>query len=178
MTSYLEAATLLRSMLQGMGTAINLALGDIDKNLEGLRKVYLEDVEKHKTLRSMLQAELALGLHTPAGDSGCKLKDPSAACQLQWLLRGQEFFLAMLQRLFDGDSSGASSAYAATLQQYHGWMTSTAIKTSLLAMPGKESICRMRQLCPALAQDKDEARLAAAITRDCRRVGAEMLPIV
>mmetsp|Transcript_53184 Transcript_53184/g.106751 ORF Transcript_53184/g.106751 Transcript_53184/m.106751 type:complete len:299 (+) Transcript_53184:38-934(+) len=177
MQSFLEAALRYREALSIMGAAVKLVLGDFEKNYTLVESIVKADPSGRGTLRAFLQAELDSGLHRPSAPGAtAKLRDPSGACQLQWLLRGLEFFFTMLRLLIDGDRYPGSHAYAQTLQQYHGWFTSLGIKAALSGMPSRDSLCSMVALCPAL--ENEPARLSDAVSRDTARAADAMLPMV
>lgn len=173
MDEFFQAAEAYRLALSVMGTATSVATGDIGKNLIGAKEAFDKESDKRRTLRSFLQAELDLGIHK-SGPSP-SLKDPSGACQLQWLLRGFEFFLTVLKLLFQGDTSAPSIAYGQTLAKYHGWVTRAGVKTALLGIPSKDSVCKNQALCPT---ETDKHKLAEVITNDITIASAEALPLI
>eukprot|EP00411_Alexandrium_monilatum_P024659 CAMPEP_0175208554 /NCGR_PEP_ID=MMETSP0093-20121207/13680_1 /TAXON_ID=311494 /ORGANISM="Alexandrium monilatum, Strain CCMP3105" /LENGTH=294 /DNA_ID=CAMNT_0016501737 /DNA_START=20 /DNA_END=904 /DNA_ORIENTATION=+ len=177
MPAFLEAAMRYREAILTMGTAVKLVVGDFQKNYDYVESVLEEDSSgRRRTLLAFLQTELDLGVHSVGQGSSCKLCNPSGALMLQWLLRGLEFMFTMLKLMFDGDKYAANSAYAKTLQQYHGWVTSLGIRAALSGMPDRKGVCSISALCPAMEQNP--ARLSAAITRDIQRAVDAMLPMV
>uniref|UniRef100_A0A7S1MBS7 Glycolipid transfer protein domain-containing protein n=1 Tax=Alexandrium catenella TaxID=2925 RepID=A0A7S1MBS7_ALECA len=173
---FLEASVRYREAVSTMGTAVKLVLGDFEKNYNLVESIVKADPSGRGTLRAFLQAELDSGLHKLGTKGAVRLRDPSGACQLQWLLRGLEFFFTMLRLLFDGDKYAASHAYGQTLQQYHGWVTSLGIKAALTGMPSRDGFCSLQALCPALEGEPEQ--LSAAISRDTLRAVDAMLPMV
>merc|ERR1712224_639799 len=100
-------------------------------------------------------AEQSSVLHTPGEGKKCTLKDPSGAMQLQWMLRALEFFFTMLKYMWtESKKSPVSSAYADTLQNYHGFMASTGIKAALLGMPDKKGLCANKQIAPGVPNEQ------------------------
>jgi len=175
MEAFLLAAAKYKEAMQTLGTAVNMILGDFDKNFAVVDSCVHEDPERRRTLRSFLQAELDSNRHSVGQGAQCQLNDPSGACQLQWLLRGLEFVFCMLKLLFDGDQQAALHAYEQTLKQYHSWFTSLGIKAALLGMPSREGICSITALGPGL---RDPGVLSRAVSRDVFLAVSAMLPIV
>lgn len=178
MDKFFEALVIYREAQPLMGKTVQWILADFDSNYAVSKAEYEADVKARKTLRGFLQTELDARIHQLEDGNGhdLHLKDPSGACQLQWLLRALEFFLTMLHLLFvEGDNHGASNAYATTLSQYHGWMTSVPLRALLSAMPGRDSICAIEALCPKATSPESRAR---AISDDIVRVTSSMLPLV
>lgn len=176
MAAFLEVGLAYRAALAPLGTAVKLVLGDFDANYNGTRKAYEENPSGRATARSFLEAESSDTSHTRGVGSACRLKDPSGACQMQWLLRGFHFFGTFLKLMFEDDTACGAHAYEQALKPYHGWLASTASKAAVMGMPSKDSVCRMETLCPELAQDKE--RLKEVISRDIQRATALFVPIV
>lgn len=175
MDAFLVACKTFLEVMQVFGTATNLAAGDIAGNMASVRNVLDEDPEQRRTFLSFLQAELDSNQHIVGQGNVCQLMDPSGACKLQWLLRGLEFSLTLMKLLMEGDTQAAPHAYEQTLKQYHGWATSLVVRTALLAVPSKESLCSIQALGPRL-RDGDE--LARAVSRDILLAVDVMLPLV
>jgi len=175
MPAFLIAVTKYREVVAVMGSGARMALSDCEKNFAGVQACVEAEPSVRKTLRSFLRAELDSGVHHPGQASECKLRDPSGACQLEWLLRGLEFFLTMVKLLFEEDADAPWTAYDQTLQQYHGWITSRAFRSLLMTMPGKEYISTIQDLCPGVTDPK---RLATVISRDAALATNAMLPMV
>lgn len=173
---FFEAAEIYRAVIAPMGTAVNLVLQDFDKNLQVCRAALAEDPRGRATLRSFLQSEVDRGFHRQGPGETCGLKDPSGACQMQWLLRGLQFFLSYVQYLFQGNGSGAANkAYSETLQPYHKWMTSMGVKAAMMAMPGQESVKGIQALCPA---EPDRSKAKEIVARDGTRAAEAALPLI
>lgn len=175
MEEFLAAVGRYREAVAALGFAVGFLLGDVEKNLAGVTAAVQEDPAGRGTHRSFLQAELDSGVHKPGEGSVCRLRDPSGACQMQWMLLGMELVLLMLKLLFEGDRNAVANAYSQTLQPYHSWYSSTMVRALVTAVPSKESICAAQELCPGL---EDRAKLAAAISRDADRATCVMLPMV
>lgn len=134
MENFFQACELYRDILSKLGTAVGFVLSDIDDNLGGAKKAYMECPEQRKTIRDFLQP------HHPGGHAGIG--------KMMWLLRGLEFFLVMIENLFESNGSkGAVEAYSETLMQYHGWAIQMTVKVGMRAMPSIDTICRSEGLC-------------------------------
>eukprot|EP00442_Polarella_glacialis_P039486 CAMPEP_0115116176 /NCGR_PEP_ID=MMETSP0227-20121206/43127_1 /TAXON_ID=89957 /ORGANISM="Polarella glacialis, Strain CCMP 1383" /LENGTH=198 /DNA_ID=CAMNT_0002516979 /DNA_START=116 /DNA_END=712 /DNA_ORIENTATION=- len=159
MAKFFEAADTYRNILSQMGTAIGFVLTDVDDNLGGAKKAFQEAPEPRKTMRSYVSSSHA------------------GIPKLMWLLRGFEFFLTMLEKLFDPatDGSGAASqAYNSTLIVYHGWVVQMGLKAAMMAMPGRESICKIEGFCPGASP----ARRKELVCRDGLLAASAALPQV
>ena len=76
----------------------------------------------YKTMRALLQAEVALGLHKPGG----QLEDPSAAMGLLWTRRGLAFWMEVFQMQVKQSASlkeQMGKAYDRTLSNFHGFIS-------------------------------------------------------
>lgn len=176
LAEFFDAAEAYRGILSHMGAAVGFILKDVDGNLQGAKGVFMQDPARKASLRSLLQSELEARLHQPGPPAQARLKDPSGACQMQWLLRGFEFFLTMLKLFFEGDGAGAPSrAYAETLSHYHGWVVSMGVKAALLTMPTRESVVRIQAYCPT---EPDREKAAALVARDAVKAAEAALPLV
>jgi len=176
MAAFFEVALAYRAALSTLGAAVKLVLGDFDPNYNVARTFFDEKPTERATGRTFFEADLSNPDHKTGQGKACKLKDPSSSCKMQWLLRGLNFFGTYLKLMFEDDSSCAKNAYAATLAMYHGYFSAAGFKTCLLAMPGKDSVCKMEAICPELAADKE--KLKEAILRDVPGAMAAMLPLV
>merc|ERR1740129_2580564 len=99
-------------------------------------------------------------MHCPGKGIACKLRDPSGAHGLQWLLRSLEFFITFLKLAFEGDASAGSRAIA--------------VKAAVAFMPDRAAICRTQALGPRL----DEERLREFLVSDVHRATGAMLPTI
>lgn len=173
---FIAGASRFREANKVIGLAA-VALGDFDKNLSMVSACVQKDPAGRRTLRGYLQAELDSGVHSPGTGSTCSLKDPSGACQLQWLLLGLELLLQFIKLVMEGDRDALTNAYAQTLRPYHNWLTSLSVEGSITLMgaPTREFIFGVQALCPGV---KDRGRLAADISRDAERTATVMLPLV
>lgn len=134
MENFFKAADMYRDILSKLGTAVGFILSDIDDNLNNAKKAYLECPGQRKTAKAFLQP------HPPDGHAGIS--------KMMWLLRGLEFFLVMIELIFESNGSkGAIDAYKETLVQYHGWAVQMTVKVGMMAMPGIDRICQSEALC-------------------------------
>lgn len=172
---FFEAAECYRAVIAPMGTAVNLVLQDFDKNLQGCRAAERAEPQTRSTHRSLMQSEMELKMHTPGPGDRCGLKDPSGTCQMQWLLRGLHFFLTYIKYMFQGDSSPANKAYAETLQPYHKFLTSMGVKAAMMAMPGRDGVAGIQQLCP---DEPDRTKAKEIVIRDGLRAAEVALPLI
>jgi len=176
MAKFFEAVEVYLKVLSALGKAVGVVVNDVGKNLQGARAAFLKEPEARSTLRGFLQAELESDAHKVAPNGATKLKDPSGACQLQWLLRGCEFLVTLLQMQFEGHRGAPQKAYGATLQNYHSWQVAMGVKAMLVAVPGKDKIAAMETLCPELEGDKEG--LAQLVGRDVQLAADAGLPLL
>ena len=91
------------------------------------------------TLRAVLSAERAQGMHAPG-----KLADPSAAVALLWMHRSLAFQHAMLDGLCSKRESKLSDvareAYTKHLEANHSWLLKNTFKMSLNSMPTRDEL--------------------------------------
>lgn len=176
MTEFFEALEVYCSLLKLFGSATKLVLGDLERNLTVARAAYLEEPRLRGTLRGFLRREREGGQHKFRADGSLvELKNPSGALQLQWLLRGLEFFATFLDKLFDGDVSAAQNAYAVSLQAYHNRFTSTAFRTAILAMPNRKALCSIKDICPDVT---DVAEREHLVVQSGKEAASVLLSIV
>mmetsp|Transcript_131588 Transcript_131588/g.357308 ORF Transcript_131588/g.357308 Transcript_131588/m.357308 type:complete len:255 (+) Transcript_131588:9-773(+) len=176
LAEFFEAAEVYLKALSSMGKAVGVVASDVSKNLAGAKAAFLREEAARPTLKDFLRAELESGEHRVAPGGATKLKDPSGACQMQWLLRGLEFCLVMLRMLFEGHKGAPQKAYAETLQQYHNWKISMGLKALLVAVPGRDRMSTVDAFCPDLAGDKEA--LAELVCREAPLAVASGLPLV
>jgi len=90
------------------------------------------------TLRGLLEAERASGVHRPGG----VLRDPSAGIALTWLRRSLAFQRGLLQGLTADRgatlSAVATAAYKAHLERYHNWVLRGTFKVCLGGLPARD----------------------------------------
>merc|ERR1711879_1017095 len=86
---------------------------------------------------------------------------------------GFEMYLLIYKMIFEGVRNAASVAYAETLEPYHTWATASGIRALFFLIPGRESICATRSLCPGMQGD-----IKGVIERDVTDATREMLPMV
>ena len=91
------------------------------------------------TLRAVLSAERAQGMHAPG-----KLADPSAAVALLWMHRSLAFQHGMLEGLCSKRESKLSEvareAYTKHLEANHSWLLKNTFKMSLSSMPTRDEL--------------------------------------
>jgi len=175
MDPFLEAAESCRLALSVLTYAAVWALTDFERSLASARACYEEDPVARRTVRDLLLSEMMVqGMHCPGKGIACKLRDPSGAHGLQWLLRSLEFFITFLKLAFEGDASAGSRAYAQTLERYHGRPRAIAVKAAVAFMPDRAAICRTQALGPRL----DEERLREFLVSDVHRATGAMLPTI
>ncbi|CAE7429047.1 CYP38, partial [Symbiodinium sp. KB8] len=122
MAKFFEACELYRDMLSKLGSATGFVLSDIESNLKKAQVVYEQAPEERATFSGYLK---------------------SSVVGVAWLLRGVQFFLAMIKLMFTQETGNAGvEAYKQTLMQYHGWMLQKTVKIGMRAMPGKDGIVK------------------------------------
>ena len=117
------------------------------------------------TLRGLLDAEVASGLHGAAKGNGQPrtLKDPSAAVALVWVRRSLAFQTHVLGGLASDRSSSLSAvageAYKTTLEKFHTWLLKSTFRMGLNAMPTRgEFLKKLSEGEPRLKSRPDAER--------------------
>ena len=91
------------------------------------------------TLRAVLSAERAQGMHAPG-----RLADPSAAVALLWMHRSLSFQHAMLDGLCSRRDTKladvAREAYTKHLEANHSWLLKNTFKMSLSSLPTRDEL--------------------------------------
>jgi hypothetical protein len=91
------------------------------------------------TLRAVLSAERAQGMHAPG-----RLADPSAAVALLWMHRSLSFQHAMLDGLCSRRDTKladvAREAYTQHLEANHSWLLKNTFKMSLSSLPTRDEL--------------------------------------
>ena len=138
------------------------------------------------TLRGLLEAEVATGVHQTGGVLG----DPSAAIAVLWLRRTLQFLLHVLGGLCagsgsDGGGGGGGSpsrasplkiepeqdfkemvrtAYAAHLEPFHGWLLRNCYVVALNTLPKRDEL--LQKLAPGVEPVLRE-RVCVREAREC-----------
>lgn len=135
---------MLRNLLTPVfGTTMVLAVKNDEGNIEKVRQALVKQSAANggvpPTLRAVLSAERAQGMHAPG-----KLADPSAAVALLWMHRSLAFQHAMLDGLCSKRESKLSDvareAYTKHLEANHSWLLKNTFKMSLNSMPTRDEL--------------------------------------
>ena len=106
------------------------------------------------SLRSLLEAERASGIHQPGGI----LADPSAAIALVWLRRSLSFqnsiFEAFIADRGASVSNLARDAYKNHLERFHNFWLKSTFRAGLSAMPARADF--LVRLAPNVPEDERE----------------------
>eukprot|EP00444_Apocalathium_aciculiferum_P026143 CAMPEP_0183441120 /NCGR_PEP_ID=MMETSP0370-20130417/83790_1 /TAXON_ID=268820 /ORGANISM="Peridinium aciculiferum, Strain PAER-2" /LENGTH=203 /DNA_ID=CAMNT_0025630219 /DNA_START=62 /DNA_END=673 /DNA_ORIENTATION=+ len=154
---FLEACAAYREGLCSMGPAAQVAVSDFDGNFTVVQAFFQKDSGNRATWKALCL------------DSG------APRVQLKWLLWGLEFFMTYLLKLWEGDWSGASTAYGLTLTNHHSFMQRLGFKALLVTLPGRDSIRNQRMLCP---DHSGKEPLGKVVDRDVSRMVQGFLPAV
>ena len=136
-----------------------------------------EALGRPASLRGLLEAEVASGIHKPARARGeaRSLKDPSAAIALVWVRRSVAFQTAVLGAMADDRdatlSSLAAEAYKAHLERYHTWILKSTFRMGLNAMPGRAEFVQ-RLAGEALSELDDATERARVVYEDVSELAA------
>jgi len=131
--------------VEKLGPLMALAVNNDEANCEKIRAAWAELQQREpqrdiSTLRALLEAEVASGIHKPGG----VLADPSAAVALRWLRRSLGFFATILARMLDDRTASipqiARSAYKEQLESLHGWVVRKTMCAGFSAMPCREEV--------------------------------------
>lgn len=124
---------LLLRLLDKIGPTMAVLRLDVQRNIERLQELYLQDPSKYSTLTAMVEKE---------ADDGTVRKGDSCARAILWLTRSMDFTVALLQRLEEEEGSDEQSlaqlveaAYMVSLKPWHGWISSAACKIALKLIP-------------------------------------------
>ncbi|EOD11928.1 hypothetical protein EMIHUDRAFT_357682, partial [Emiliania huxleyi CCMP1516] len=134
------------------------------------------------TLRGLLEAERASGVHKPGG----VLRDPSAGIALTWLRRSLAFQRGLLQGLAADRgatlSAVATAAYKAHLERYHNWVLRGTFKVCLGGLPARDVFLDKLgpELRPAERAEvcyREAAEVGEAMRRADERMGALLVAL-
>lgn len=132
---FLGLSHLLLRLLDKIGPTMAVLRLDVQRNIERLQELYLQDPSKYSTLTAMVEKE--------ADDSTVRKAD-SCARAILWLTRSMDFTVALLQRLEEEEEEGSDqqslaqlveAAYKVSLKPWHGWISSAACKIALKLIP-------------------------------------------
>ncbi|VAH47962.1 unnamed protein product [Triticum turgidum subsp. durum] len=133
---FLGLSHLLLRLLDKIGPTMAVLRLDVQRNIERLQELYLQDPSKYSTLTAMVEKE---------ADDGTVRKADSCARAILWLTRSMDFTVALLQRLEEEEKEEGSdqqslaqlveAAYMVSLKPWHGWISSAACKIALKLIP-------------------------------------------
>lgn len=166
---FIEAfSMMLRNLLTPVfGTTMVLAVKNDEGNIEKVRQALTKQSAANggapPTLRAVLSAERAQGMHTPG-----KLADPSAAVALLWMHRSLAFQHAMLDGLCCKRESKfsdlAREAYTKHLEANHSWLLKNTFKMSLNSMPTRDEF--FVRLAPRMHRADEREQICLQEIRD------------
>ncbi|KAM3387134.1 hypothetical protein ACQJBY_010168 [Aegilops geniculata] len=133
---FLGLSHLLLRLLDKIGPTMAVLRLDVQRNIERLQELYLQDPSKYSTLTAMVEKE---------ADDGTVRKADSCSRAILWLTRSMDFTVALLQRLEEEEEEEGSdqqslaqlveAAYKVSLKPWHGWISSAACKIALKLIP-------------------------------------------
>ncbi|KAM3367561.1 hypothetical protein ACQJBY_016255 [Aegilops geniculata] len=132
---FLGLSHLLLQLLDKIGPTMAVLRLDVQRNIERLQELYLQDPSKYSTLTAMVEKE---------ADDGTSRKADSCSRAILWLTRSMDFTVALLQRLEEEEEEGSDqqslaqlveAAYKVSLKPWHGWISSAACKIALKLIP-------------------------------------------
>ena len=138
------------------GPLLSLGVKNDEANTDKARQAWtsLSATRSITSLRALLEAERATGIHQPGG----VLADPSAAIALVWLRRSLAFQNGVLEALH-ADRHGlvshlARESYKTHLEQFHNFWLKNTFRAGLSAMPKREDF--LQRLSPNVSDDDRE----------------------
>lgn len=125
------------------GSTMVLAVKNDEGNIAKVRQALVKQSAANggvpPTLRAVLSAERAQGMHAPG-----RLADPSAAVALLWMHRSLSFQHAMLDGLCSRRDTKladvAREAYTKHLEANHSWLLKNTFKMSLSSLPTRDEL--------------------------------------
>ena len=126
------------------GPLMVLAVKNDESNLRKCRRALRsfaggEAGREAATLRELLEAECASGVHKP----GAVLHDPSAAIALLWMRRTLQFLVHCFRGVVEAKLPMAQiggAAYKSHLEPFHGWFLKNTFGMALNGMPSRDEI--------------------------------------
>ena len=149
------------------GPLLSLGVKNDESNTEKARRAWrdLEAAEPSRrltTLRELLEAERATGIHRAGG----VLADPSAAIALVWLRRSLAFqnavFAGMVEDRASLVSTLARDAYQTHLEHFHNFWLKNTFRAGLSAMPKREDF--LQRLSPNMPDEEREQLVYAEMS--------------
>merc|ERR1712087_647705 len=140
MASFLEACRAYREFLARLGVT-RFIISDFDHNFQMVHDFYEADPVGRATLAKLCAVR---GYPEP---------------KVSWLLWGMEYFLMVMQKLWEGDPQAGKAAYDLTLSKHHNGAQRLLTRSFLQQIPSsKEAICDLKPLLlsPADAQQSHE----------------------
>jgi len=129
---------------ESFGPLFSLAVKNDEANIDKVRAAGAglgsgtDGTQNVTTLRGLLEAERASGIHQPGG----VLADPSAAIALVWLRRGLVFQNTSFENLLNDRtitvSAASKEAYKNHLEVFHNFWLKNTFRAGLSAMPKRE----------------------------------------
>lgn len=171
MGALLEGFKIQLRLLETFGSLMNPIIKNEEVNLQKVNSAWVS-LGRPPTLRGLLEGEKARGIH---GRNGV-LKDPSGAMALLWMRRMLQFTVAFFEAICHAPApSGgngaltplARTAYAATLEQFHGWLLKIGFKVGLKGLPKRDEF--FRKLAPGAADHERHVRCVEDM-RECSAV--------
>lgn len=141
----MDAFARMLRVVEALGPLMSMAVRNDEANFEKVRTAWAEMQQQEPsrdicTLRALLEAERASGIHRPGG----ALADPSAAVALRWMRRSLRFLNTILEGLLAEPTASVSTlaraAYRAQLEQLHGWVVRKTFCAGFGAMPSREDV--------------------------------------
>jgi len=140
MESFFATCGAYREFLTKVGVT-KFLISDFDHNFQMVHDFYKADPEGRATLAKLCAVK---GYPEP---------------KVSWLLWGMEFFLMVLQKVWEGDQQAGKVAYDLTLSKHHNGAQRLLTRSFLAQVPNsKEAICDLKPLLlsPADAQQSHE----------------------
>jgi len=166
--SDLDIETLLRAFSitsrigESLGAMMTLAVKNDEANFEKVRVVWSQ-LGRPMTLRALLEAEVATGVHKRGG----VLADPSAAMSFLWLRRTLQFLAGIIERLCGTNrevamKDVARASYAEHLEPYHSWLLRNTFRMGMSGLPKRDDVfAKLR------APGSDDEALLLEQMREC-----------
>merc|ERR1719221_2389756 len=148
MASFLDACRAYGEFLTKLGLP-GFLITDFEHNFQKVNDFYMEDPVGRATLAKLCAVR---GYPEP---------------KVSWLLWGMEYFVMVLQKLWDGDQQAGKTAYDLTLSKHHNGAQRMLTKSLLGKVPSsKEAICDLK---PLLLSPADVQQSYELIDREAGR---------
>ena len=126
----------------GEGMLSGQLSGDLDNNLDKIRRHFEANRQTYTTLEQLVSQEVA-----KKGKDALLSEKDVAVKGLLWLTRTLDFICTLIEKLASRNDKTpavlAQETYSATLEKYHGWMGRTAFSSALTWMTDIDNLLEL-----------------------------------